>query len=151
MRRSTFLGGGARDIRQFLRACFPTARSTDRTLGRTVLFVRCDIPQSTMLKNAQAVDLCLTTQKVVLHIVRYYPPHATNQTKKLRPPIRDPRLPNRAADADAHISTTAGAISTKIEPTVRVRSFIDRLCHRRRSLSIATAALRRQLQRIAER
>ena len=42
--------------RQFLRACFPTARSTDRTLGRTVLFGRCDSPWAPKPKNAQAVD-----------------------------------------------------------------------------------------------
>ena len=39
-----------------LRACFPTARSTDRTLGRTVLFGRCDSPRAPKPKNAQAVD-----------------------------------------------------------------------------------------------
>ncbi len=67
--RSEFVTKSTVDSRQFLRACFPTARSTDRTLGRTVLFGRCDIPQSTMLKNAQVVDLCFTTLKVVLGVV----------------------------------------------------------------------------------
>ena len=53
-------GGGSLVVvggnRQFLRACFPTARSTDRTLGRTVLFGRCDSPRAPKPKNAQAVD-----------------------------------------------------------------------------------------------
>ena len=58
--------------------------------------------------------------------------------------------PPRAADADAHISATAGAISTKIEPTVRFLSSLDRTHHRRRSPFVATVVLRRPaLQRIA--
>ncbi len=81
--------------RQFLRACFPTARSTDRTLGRTVLFGRCDIPQSTMLENAQVVDLCFTTLKVVLHnIVPYHTSKRNstqlNSTRKNTPPPEPP-------------------------------------------------------------
>ena len=47
-------------------------------------------------------------------------------------------------------SATAGAISTKIEPTVRFLSSLDRTHHRRRSPFVATVVLRRPaLQRIA--
>ena len=47
---------------------------------------------------------------------KIYRPQATNQTKRTH---SEKYSPPRAADADTHISTTAGAIWTKIEPTVR--------------------------------
>ena len=70
---------------------------------------------------------------------KIYRPQATNQTKRTH---SEKYSPPRAADADTHISTTAGAILTKIEPTVWVRSS--------RSPSIANApSTILRLQRIA--
>jgi len=61
-----------------------------------------------------------------------------NHLSRLLPPLKPP-------NADAHISATVGPIDPKFEPNVRQQPSLDHPCHRRRSPSIATVALRRQL------